>query len=62
MMTMNKHEEIRAARAAGELLGTLTDRFGAAAVVDALGVAHVAYSLLDVRADDPEPNRDEDDE
>jgi hypothetical protein len=38
-------EKIRTERRDGELLGPLTDRYGAAAVVKALGVSHVAWSL-----------------
>lgn len=37
--------QIQLERQRGELLGTLVDRWGAEAVVEALGVKHVACSL-----------------
>lgn len=37
--------EIRAERAAGEGLGLLVDRYGAAAVVSALGIRHIKVTV-----------------
>jgi len=42
---MTLDEEIRCERDRGELLGPLVDRYGAHAVVQALGMMHIAASL-----------------
>lgn len=42
---MASDDEIRELRRNGELLGPLVDRFGADAVVRALGVMHIADAL-----------------
>ena len=44
-MTPELLAKIRAERERGELLGPLCDKYGAEAVVKALGVPHVACSL-----------------
>lgn len=51
------NDAILAERANGELLGPLIEKYGAPAVVDALGVAHLANTLL---LDGPSPSESSD--
>jgi hypothetical protein len=62
-MTTDRDTEIRRLRRNGELLGPLTDRFGAEAVVRALGAAHIAAShvAMSLLPPDDEPRTAEDD-
>ena len=53
-------KQIRKERSEGELIGPLTDKYGADKVVEALGVMHVARSL-GVTTGDAEGRPDDDD-